>query len=161
MTTFLAKATKDGGFDLGSEYNRQRLRKFLIDNAGKRMKIEPVHIESEKQRKFFEGAVVPMVAFFQEGMDHRNSKDLYNVREWLKQEFNAEQVVVNKKVKTIAGSTSGKLHIFMEKVIDWMNEQGYPTHLLNPNDYKHWKDTIYAFGGADNFLDYLIEIKEL
>ena len=35
------------------------------------------------------------------------------------------------------------------------------TELLNPEDYKHWKDTIYAFGGADNYISYLVELKKL
>jgi hypothetical protein len=161
MTTFLAKATKDGGFDLGSEYNRLRLRTFLKENAGIRMKIQPVHIESEKQRNFFEGAVIPMITYFQEGADHRNSQDCYKIREWVKQEFNSEQVVVNGKVKTIGASTSDKLKELLEKTIDWMDEQGYPIELLNPEDYKYWKDVIYSNGGADNYIDFLVETKKL
>lgn len=162
MTTFIATATKDGGFDLGSEYNRIRLKNKLKETAGKRWKIEEAHIESKEQRRFFEGAVIKLIVYYQEGMHHKNQDDCFKVREWLKMEFNPEMVVIGGKSQKIAGSTLGKLQAgFLEKVIEWMDEQGYQTEVLDPKKYKYWRDVIYPYGGPDNYIDYLVETKQL
>jgi hypothetical protein len=161
MKVFIGQA-KDGGLNLGSEFNATRFRQFLKDNNGIRIRIEPELPESRKQRKFFEGAVLPMIAFYQEGMDHNNPDHIYKIREWLKLEFNAEIAVLSGKAKKIAGSTKGKLEQgFLEKVLDWMTDQGYKTELLRPKDYLHWRDAIYPYGGPETYTDYLVSLKKL
>lgn len=160
MPRFIARS-KNGTLHLG-DYNARRLTDFLKQNDGMLIAIEPQTPESRKQRKFFEGAVIPFITFYQENMDHRNNDHCDQVREWLKMEFNSEMVVVAGKVKTVAGSTKGQLQKgFLEKVMDWMNDQGYQIELLNPKDYDHWRDTIYPYGGPDNYIDYLVSIKKL
>lgn len=160
MPVFIAQSKK-GTLHLG-EYNAARLRDFLKKNEGIRIRIEPQTPESRQQRKFFEGAVIPLIVFYQEGMDHRDREHCDQVREWLKIEFNAEMVVVAGKTRIVAGSTKGKLQAgFLEKVIDWMTDQGYQTEFLNPTKYENWRDTIYPNGGPDNYIDYLVETKKL
>lgn len=161
-TIFWASASPEGGFDMGSEYNRLRLKQDLRQHTGSRYKIERVTPESNKQRRFFEGAVLPLIAYYQEGMHYENSSDLEKVREWLKIEFNGEMVVIKGKAIKVGGSTKGKLNTgFLERVIDWAESQGYQTELLNPAEYKHWHAAIFPFGGPDNYIDYLLELGKL
>lgn len=146
----------------GTDYNRARFLDFLRANKGIRIKIEPLTPESNKQRRFFEGAVVPMISFYQEGLDHHKPEDNAKVRDWLKMEFNPEYVVIDGKSTKVPGSTKGKLAKgFLEKVIDWATDQGYKTEFLNPNGYKEWRDTIFPMGGPDNYIDYLVDLKKL
>jgi hypothetical protein len=130
-----------------------------------RFEITPLTPESTKQRKFFEGAVVPLVVFFQEGMDHRNTEDLRRMREALKIEFNGEFVPVGSKgVKKIGKSTKGELNKgFLNRVIEWI-EDSYgvdPKEVLNPKEYEKWRDEIFPYGGPDNYVDYLVSIGKL
>lgn len=164
-TIFWAIASKDGGFDLGSEFNRNRLKIDLRKNIGSRYKIERITPESDKQRRFFEGAVVPLVTFFQEGMSHEEPEDNRKVRDWLKIEFNGELVIIQGKSVKVAKSTKGQLNKgFLDRVIDWI-EESYGVDraiVLNPEDYKHWHDVIFPNGdGPDNYIDYLVELKKL
>lgn len=151
------------GFD--SPEARQKFLDFSKKHTGALISMELVYPESIKQRKFFEGAVLPMIAFYQEGMDHRVPNDLRQIREWLKLEFNPEVVILAGKQKVIAGTTKGKLNKgFLEDVIGWMSDQGYKVEHLNPNAYEHWRDAIFSFGGPgdpDNYVDYLVQIKKL
>ena len=159
---FYAIATKDGGFDVGSDYNRARVKQWLKDHAGTRLKFEAMTPESNKQRRFFEGAVVPLVAFYQEGMSHTNTDDLRKVREWLKIEFNGEFISIKGKSVKVAKSTKGELNRgFLERVQDWMEENGYAVEVLNPKEYEHWRDAIFPYSGPDNYIDYLVELKKL
>lgn len=151
---------KADGFDFGD--GRERLLKHCKFNVGKRFILSDFLPESNKQRRFFEGAVIPMITYYQEGMDHRNSDDCRRVHEWVKMEFCPEIVVIKGKTVKVPGSTKGKLQEFLvEKVLDWMSENGYKVELLVPDDYKHWKDIIYSSGGADNYIDYLREIGKI
>jgi hypothetical protein len=53
--------------------------------------------ESNKQRRYLEGAIISLITFYQEGMDHRNADDRASVREQLKLEFNGAMVFVGVK----------------------------------------------------------------
>lgn len=159
--TFLFRATADGGMDFG-DYNKARLKVFLKENPGKLMVIQPKYVESNRQRRFFEGAIIPLIAFYQDNMDHRNSDDLAKVREWLKMEFNADYATIAGKAHKIVKSTKGVLNEgLIETILVWMEDQGMKVELLNPEMFKHWQDTVYPYGGPDNYIDYLVEIKRL
>lgn len=160
--TFQCKATADGGM-LFTDYNRSRFKSWLKENAGIWLKIVPLRDESSKMRRFFEGAVVPLCTYYQEGMNYIDGQDLYNMREWLKIEFNGQLALIKGKSHLIAKSTSGSdvLPDFIERVIAWMDECGYQTELLNPEEYKIWRDTIFPYSDIDNYIDYLKEIKRL
>lgn len=160
--TFNCRATADGGMFF-TEYNRARFKQYLKENAGIYLQIKPLRDESSKMRRFFEGAVVPLVTFYQENMDYRNSHDNEEVREWLKIEFNGELKIVAGKAHKVAKSTKGSdvLPDFIERVIAWMEEQGYQTEMLNPELYKVWRDTIFPYSDIDNYIDYLLSINRL
>lgn len=83
-------------------YTRQQFKQHLLDHEGKRYKVKLVETESQRMRGYFEGAVVGLVTYYQEGMDHRNHQDCTKVREWLKLHFNGEFCVV--------GGVSEKAH---------------------------------------------------
>lgn len=159
---FKGRFTKEGGFDFG-EINRKRLYIFAKKNPGMPFEIKPILPESSKQRGFFEGSVCPLLTYYQEGMDHTNSKDVQNVREWLKTEFNAKAININGKIHKIGQSTSRKLSSgFLERVIGYIEENyAPPSEALNPAVYKDWRDRIFPYGGPDNFIDYLVEMKIL
>jgi len=147
-----------------SDYGRDVFTQFLQKNNGARIELTPVLPESQKLRNWFEGAVIPVVTYYQEGLDHRNHEDRAKVREWLKQEFNGETVVIAERQHVIAKSTKGRpeLNKFVERVLDWLvpNYQP-PEEALNPDKYKEWRDTIYPSGGPadpDNFISYLVSI---
>ena len=107
------------------------------------------------------GAIVPLITFYQEGIDHRNNEDRRNVREWLKTEFNGTMVHIGGKMHVVGRSTSGRevLTPFVERVVDWLTENyAPPAEAMDPKKYKEWRDTIFPFGGPDNYMDYLLEI---
>lgn len=159
---FHFKAGINGEMEFPSEYARSRYKAYLIRNPRMRFKITPLTPESDKQRKFFEGAVVPLFTYYQENLNWKNSDDLRKAREWLKLEFNSEFLNVKGIINKVALSTKGKLNVgFLERVTDWMEENGYDTTLLDPEAFKWWRDTVYASGNADTYIDYLIELGKL
>lgn len=156
---FKGRFTKEGTLSFGT-YTRSKLKDFIKKNPNMPFEIVPVLPESNKQRGFFEGAVVPLVTYYQSGLDFRNKSDVAKVREWLKLEFNGEIVnILGKQVK-IAKSTKRQLNQgFLERVIGWLEENySSPIESLNPEKYKHWRDTIYPMGGPDTYIEYLQEI---
>ncbi len=163
MTNFIA-IVQNGKLTFKNSFMREKFVKFVKFHEGKRVFITPTFKESDKQRGYYEGAIVPLVTFFQEGMDYRNADDLRNIRETLKIEFNGALVPFNGKVHKIGKSTKGKLNDgFIEAIIDWL-EENYGidrTKVLDPKDYKFWRDEVYPFGGPDTYIDYLVEINKL
>jgi hypothetical protein len=159
MTNFIA-IIQNGKLTFKNDFMREKFVKFVKFHEGKRVFITPTFKESDKQRGFYEGAVVPMVTFFQEGMDYRNSEDNRNIRETLKIEFNGAFVQFNGKSHKIGKSTQGKLNDgFIEAIIDWL-EENYGidrTVVLNTK----WRDEVYPFGGPDDYITYLKELNLL
>ena len=105
--------------------------------------------------------MIPLITFYQEGMDHRSAEDRHRVREWCKEEFNGEMVELGGKVHRIAKTTKGRdqLQPFLERVLAWVMENYEPPpEALNPDGYKTWRDTVFPFGGPDNYIDYLLSI---
>lgn len=155
------KATMEKGkFNFGSPEARTSFTEYASKHEGNIFSIELY--ESMKERRWFEGAVVPMITFYQEGMDHKNPDHNREVREWLKLEFNPEIICIKGISHTIAASTKGQLNKgFVEDVMNWMSDQGYKVEYLLPSMYKDWRDRLFANGGPDNFIDYLVSIKKL
>jgi len=147
-----------------NEHTKKMFIDFLRENEDVRMEIKSLTPESTRMRGFFEGGVLPFITFFQEGMNHGNYKDIHKVREWLKTEFNGDIVILGGKQHRVTKSTKGLLKEFIERVMDWMGEQGYPIELLNPDDYKRWRDEIFPTGeidSPDSYIDFLISIGKL
>lgn len=144
-------------------YTRIDLKKFMKENPNMPIKLCPILVESKDQRGFFEGAICPLMTFYQEGMDFHNSKDIRKVREWLKIEFLGELVSIKGKVHRIAQSTKNKLSLgFLERVEGYLiDNYAPPEEIFDTNKYNHWRDAIFPYGGPDNYLDYLIELNIL
>lgn len=156
---FKGRFTTKGGLHFG-KYEVAKLKEFIRENPTMPFELNPLFPESKKQRAFFEGAICPLIAFYQEGMDHRSSKDVKAVREWLKIEFNGEMINIGGTAHKVAKSTKRMLNQgFLERVEEYLQENySPPTEALNPDKYKHWRDTIYPFGGPETYIDYLVEI---
>lgn len=159
---FNGRFSKDGGMDFGPII-KIKLKQFIKDNPGMPFELKPLFPESIKQRGYFEGSICPLVAFYQEGMDYRSSKCLEEVREWLKLEFNGKYVTIGDKVHKVGQSTKRMLNDgFLERVTDYVIENfAPPMEALNPESYKNWRDTVYPYGGPDNYIDYLVSLNLL
>ena len=57
---FIFRASRDAGMDFG-ERNRALFEQYLKANPGVLCKITPVLPESNKQRRYLEGAIIPLV----------------------------------------------------------------------------------------------------
>lgn len=150
--------------DFGGEYNKARFQDFLNKNGGMRLKIEPLTPESNQLRGYFEGCLVALATYYDEHLDWKNPDDRSRMREVLKMEFNPDFVNFGGHVKKIAKSTKGRepLMKMVEDVSEWLKENyNPPIEATSPEVYKKWKDTIYPFGGAATYLEYLEEIKVL
>lgn len=150
----------NGGLQFNS-YTRAKLLTFIKENPSMRFTLVADMPESGKLRRYYEGAIVPLIAFYQEGLDHRESEDRRKIREWLKQEFNGEMVKIGEKMQVVGRTTKGRarLNPFVERVVDWLTENySPPQEALDPEKYKHWRDTIFPDGGPDNYIDYLAQL---
>jgi hypothetical protein len=147
---FVFKATPDGGLDAGSDYNKARFKEWLKKHAGLRVRIELDEPESNKLRRYFEGAVVPEVCQHWEWCDPSKPDDLVACRELLKAEFNGRWLPTpSGGMRKVALSTKTQkvLRPFVNRVTDWMAEQGMP--VPNPELYKKFRDSaMLADGGG-------------
>lgn len=158
MKSLTFTATRDGGMKFAPQ-TRMLFKQQLMDNPGKRYEIQPLKVESERMRGYFEGALVSLVTFYQEGRDHHSTNDLRLVREWLKLHLNAEYCVIGGVSEKVAKSTKGALKDVIERTTEWVTENyAPPEEALNPEKYKKWRDEVFPFGGPDNYIDYLVDI---
>jgi len=156
MSTFIG-LIQDGDLRLPRAF-----QEFVRTHNGTKVEISPILPESNQQRRFYHAAVLPLITYYQEGLDHRKAADREKVHEWLKIEFNGEIVAVAGSTRKVARSTKGRLNKgYLDRLYEWMAEQGYAVHELNPESYKHWRDTVYPFGGPTNYIDYLIKLKRI
>ena len=148
------------GLNLGHR-NTAIFLDFVKKNPGLPWKLEALITESKKQRGFFEGALVPLVAFYQEGMSHQKTEDLHRVREWLKLEFTSEGVMVGGKLQRVAKSSKGShaLRLLVERTVEWLEENYQPpVEALDGKSFKHWRDTVFPYGGPADYISYLCEV---
>ena len=159
---FTFKATAEGGIDTGSDFMRAKFRDWLKKNAGQRIQIDAVLPESPKQRRWYHGALIPLACYYQDNFDYRDHTDRKRMHEWLKHEFNAEIVIVRDKAHKVAKTTKGELNKgYIERVMDWMGENGADLTILDPKLYKHCRDAVFPYTNYDTFIDYLIDIGRL
>ncbi len=154
-----ATGNSDGTLTLSPNV-KASFRDYLKENGPCRILITHELPESNKMRGWFEGAFVPLIAFYQEGMDHRDPDDRLKVREWLKVEFNGSLVVIDGKQLKVGRTTKGRavFNPYVERVMDWfVPNYNPPQEAIDPEYFKVWRDTIRSFGGPDNYIDYLVE----
>lgn len=154
---------KVDGFDFGK--TRDRVLDHCKHSAGQRFILSDLLPESSKQRKFFEGAVIPLWVYL-DGQDYKSSKLQSQYHEYVKLEFNPEFVKIAGKSHKVGGTTKGKLNGddgVIDRVIDFLEEQyGIDrTKVLNPKDYKNFKDKIFMNGKFEDYIDYLRQLKKL
>lgn len=163
MTTILCLAQPDGGLGM-SDYQRSTMRQFIKDNTGKRIRLilEKMTPESREQRGFLHGGVYSLWAYL-DGNDYKDPEVVRQYHEYAKLEFNPQIVVINGKAQKVGKSTKGDLTNFIEKVTDWLIENyGIdPSKVLNPDDYKHWRDAVFPYGGPDTYIEHLQLQKKL
>lgn len=162
MSKFILKV-ENGKPGFGNEAQHEKYKHWLKFREGKRIVITDFDYESKDQRGFFEGGVVPLIVFL-DGRDYKDNDECRRTREALKLEFNGELTVLKGKSIKISASTKGQLNNgFLDRVVDWAEEQ-YAidrTQVLNPKDYDKWRDTIFPFQGPDTYIDYLLETGRL
>lgn len=125
---------KKEGFNFGD--NRDRVLKHCTHNVGKRFILSDLLPESRKQRRFFEGAVIPLWIYL-DGHDYKDSNIQKQYHDHAKLEFNPEFLLISGKPTKVGASTKGKLggdSGVIDKVIDFLEEQyGVDrTKCLNP-----------------------------
>jgi hypothetical protein len=154
----------NGKLSIGSEYNRARFSERL--KKGGRGHIIFDLPESRRMRRFFEGAIVPLCTYFQDNLDYRSNEDCELMRESLIEDcLGCTVKIINGKERRKRKSSKGRdnLKKLSEYAIDYLVEN-YDLDqelCLDPDKYKTWRDTIFPFGGPDNYIDYLISIKSL
>jgi hypothetical protein len=134
---FVFRVSRDGGMDFG-ERNRVYFKQYLAAHPGVLCKITPVLPESNKQRRFYHGAVLPLWAYL-DGKDYRSSEVLADLHEIAKYEFNGHEVIVEGRKMNVGRSTKGKeLAPYLERVIEHLvdNYGIDPTEVLDPKQYK-------------------------
>lgn len=154
---------KENGFDFGDDLDD--FKSWAKEHVGEQVAIELFLDESWKQRRFFEGAIVRLCTYYQDNLDYRDWRDVVKCREWLMQEFNGEDVAIGGRIKRISKSSKGLLNKgLMERILDWMADQGYQVEILNPKEYKKWRDEIYPSSSPSdpaNYIDYLLSLRQL
>jgi len=142
-----------------SDYNADRFRKDLKNNPGARYKIERLTPESKEQRGFYHGGVLSLWAFLND-LDHKDSNIIEELHHYAKKEFNGMIIILEGKKKKVGKSTKGILNTgYIEKVIEYL-EENYAIDratMLNPEEYKRWRDEIAPYSKIDNYIDFLVE----
>jgi hypothetical protein len=77
---------------------------------------------------------------------------------------NAEQVIIAGKAHRVGKSTKGRdaLQPFLERVMEWLIENYQPpVEALDTENFKHWQDVVFPYGGPDHYIDYLVSLNLL
>jgi hypothetical protein len=154
---FICRIARDAGLDFG-ERNRALFKQYLKANPGVLLKITPMLPESNKQRRFYHGAVLPLWAYL-DGKDYRNSEVLADLHEIAKFEFNGHEVIVDGRKMNVGRSTKGReLAPYLERVIEHLvdNYGIDPSDVLEPKKYKEFADTVFMEGNYETYIDYLV-----
>ena len=138
------------------------IKEYALKHEGGKFELLPYTPESRKQRGFYHGAVLPLWAFLND-WDYKDSELLSFLHEEAKKEFNGEMVVLDGKRVIRGTSSKGALQTHIENVILYLEEQyGIDrAKVLNPEQYKDFRDRIYSEGKYEDFIEYLIDLKVL
>ncbi len=150
----------NGKFDLGA-YNEAVLKKHVRENPNSRYEIRSLDPESGAARGYYEGCLVALYCFYQEDLDHRNTKDHERAREIIALAFNSSMVIspISGMPEKIALSTKGRqaLQKVSTELQEWLiDNYETPMEVLSPDAYLEWRDTIFPYGGPDNYISYCL-----
>jgi hypothetical protein len=81
---------------------------YVRKNHRTSWKPTPVLPASNKQRGFLDRGVLLLIAYYQEGFDHRRSDDVRKVRGWMREEFSSEMVEPGGKVHLVPKAMKGR-----------------------------------------------------
>lgn len=160
---FTARSNSQGVMEM-NDYTRSLLRQYCKKHPNTPFEIKPRLPESNKLRGYFEGCLVSLMTFYQEHLDHHRTEDKEKVRNWIKEEFNADFVEVDGKAHKVGMSTKGRdvLNRVSIEVQQYLMEQhATPEEAMDPKKYKYWRDAVFPYSGPDNWIDYLVERKVL
>lgn len=152
----------DGRIEM-SDFHKGKLRQAIRDNGGPiRAEIQTLMPESRKQRAYLHGALIPLWVKL-DGNEYRESSLCDFYFELFKREKFPEAVKVNGKIEIMAKSSKGSnnLNKIVEMMIDFLVEDyGLYHHsdVLNPENYKRWRDELFSFGKWDHYLEYAEEM---
>lgn len=158
LRKFLIQA-KDGRFTFGSDFAKKQFLHFVKENPNIWYTLQPTKRESQKQRGYLEGGVIPAYASWQYGIDPRDrTTEAAETRRFLfKRDFNGEVIKDRNGDPTrIPTSTKGVLNDVVSRYTEWAQENGAP--VPNPDLYKMWRDeysTEFRFATFFDFLEFL------
>ena len=149
---------KNGALDFGDKERTEKAKRFAALHNGERFWLDTMlPKDSYNQRKFYHGGVLTLWIYL-DGKDYKNKDILNDYHEWAKIEFNGEPFTVKGKTNKIGGSTKGKLNKgYIDRVIDYLEENyGIDRYLvLDPKQYKYFRDVVYMNGEYETYIDYL------
>lgn len=136
----------------GPEWKAAPVYLKLQKYHGKRAKLVVEVVESQKKRKFFEGAMVPYFCTLFNIFDRKNPDDRAKVREMMKQEFGGEIVPsIGGGVTKVCTTSKGKVDEILNNATDWLKENGYA--IPDPELFKKWRDVLLR--EDDDYMDWL------
>ncbi len=150
------KAREDGGFEFPTDLARDTCKADIKSHVGRRYEIKRLFVESKAQRGFYEGAVITLWIYL-DGKDHHNSKLHKQYHEFANLEFGGEILVSHGKSHLVESTSKEKLNDRIEQVIEMLeSEYGIDrSKVLDPVDYKYFRDKVYMTGEYFDYTDYL------
>lgn len=151
------KSPKGFRFSL-SDYHCMNIRKELKEVEQLRATMEFVLPESRKMRGFLMGGLIPVQVYL-DGNDYRDSSVIDFYFERFGCEAFPEAIKRNGQVELKRQSSKGRrmLPKYTEKYIEYLvDDYGlkYDSEVIKPENYKHFRDQVYATGKWDHYLEY-------
>ena len=161
MKPILLKAERVGKsyrLTIPSEYNKLRVRDYVMKEGIQLFQMLPRVRASKSQRGYLEGAIVWVYGNWQYGLDPRVPENHEKARYLFKQDFNYE-IVKDKdgNPRRIPMSLKGKHAEALDRYVNWAQENGAPV----PNEqlYKLWRDKYSMEPRWEHYWDFLEELE--
>lgn len=137
---------KGGRINFETDYGQHRFNQFLLDNEGKKFKIEKLRNPvSDELRGYYYAAVLPMVKSTIPEWSGLSDEDVHEI---LKKQFTSFKYfnVFTKRTELVGrsaisnASNSKRAMDFIEKIREWLATDYY-VELPSPEDYKNERDS--------------------
>lgn len=147
------------------DYQHAKLLKELRENPNSPIVISSLLPESRQQRRYLEGGLIPLFVFFQ-GNDYTDLSVIASARaDILKEVLGVKHTnAITGEVEKIAQSSKGRENL--NKVCEWLLDYlvvnfDCPHEATDHELYKKWRDSVYPYGGPDDYITYLLELNIL